>query len=63
MEGYTVQSWISGKEIDRRTGESLAGVLVRLGGEGAYTDMRGEFRVPYKRAGIRWWFRWWDIGR
>jgi hypothetical protein len=50
-EGYTVQSWVSGKVIDRRTGESLAGVLVQLGGKGVYTDMRGEFRVPYKRAG------------
>jgi len=51
MEGYAVQSWISGKVIDRRTGESLAGVLVELGGEGVYTDMRGEFRVRYKRVG------------
>lgn len=42
---------LRGRVVDSRTGEPLAGALVRLGARGAYTDSRGFFDLIYERSG------------
>jgi hypothetical protein len=42
---------LRGRVVDSRTGEPLAGALVRLGARGAYTDSRGFFDLTYERSG------------
>jgi hypothetical protein len=39
---------LSGKVIDNGTGETLAGVLVKIDGSGKkiYTDFQGKFEIP-----------------
>ncbi len=51
-EGRTAQKvYLSGRVIEKKSGEPLAGALVRLGAQGAYTDAQGRFTLRYERSG------------